>query len=92
MASDASDAVVVPEEEAGSQVTLVTKWDWTKVTLGGMASLAILLGAWMVASTGDAGNAEAGFVLIVLGALLLGAWLVDRIHSTYKDDAIKNED
>ena len=70
----------------------MTKWDWTKVTLGGMASLAILLGSWMVASTGNAGNAEAGFVLIVLGALLLGAWLVDRVHSNYRSHRAPVED
>ena len=58
----------------------MTSWDWTRVTLGGMASLAILLGSYMVSSTGDAGNAEAGFVLIVIGALLLGAWVVERAY------------
>ena len=70
----------------------MTKWDWTKVTLGGMASLAILVGAYLIASTGPQGNAEAGFILITVGALLLGAWLVDRIHSNYRNHRAPVED
>lgn len=49
-------------------------WDWSRITLGSAALATVGVGAWLVDQTPD-GTALAGLALMVLGGVLVGAWI-----------------